>query len=76
MKSFFEWFKASTKVKRWILLIVIGMAFTCFAFSKILVTDEISFNDLAKTIICFVIGFVCIVISVIFIQKRKVFFIV
>ena len=38
MKSFMEWFKASTKVKRWILLILVGVALTCYAFTKILVS--------------------------------------
>ena len=71
MKSFLEWFKASTKVKRWILLILIGVALICYAFTKLLVSEEISFFELGKTIAIFVMGFVLIVISVIFIQKRS-----
>ena len=43
MKSFMEWFKASTKVKRWILLILVGVTLTCYAFTKILVSEEITF---------------------------------
>ena len=57
MKSFFEWFKASTKVKRWILLILVGMLLTCYGISKILVSEEISFFELAKVIVIFVAGF-------------------
>ena len=71
MKSFLEWFKASTKVKRWILLILIGVALICYAFTKLLVSEEITFFELGKTIAIFVMGFVLIVISVIFIQKRS-----
>ncbi len=71
MKSFLEWFKASTKVKRWILLIIIGIILTCYGISKILVSEEITFFELAKIIIIFVVGFVSIVTSVIFIQKRS-----
>ena len=71
MKSFFEWFKASTKVKRWILLIIFGMTLVCYGISKILVSEEISFFELAKIVIIFVIGFISIVTSVIFIQKRS-----
>lgn len=70
MKSFFEWFKGSTKVKRWIFLILVGMALTCYSFSKILVTKEIDFSNLAKVIIMFVIGFICIVVGLIYIQRR------
>lgn len=70
MKSFFEWFKASTKVKRWILLILVGVVLTCYGIAKILVSEEITFFELGKTIAIFVLGFVAIVISVVFIQKR------
>lgn len=71
MKSFLEWFKASTKVKRWILLILVGVVLTCYGISKILVSEEITFFELGKTIVIFVLGFIAIVISVVFIQKRS-----
>lgn len=71
MKSFFEWFKASTKVKRWILLILVGVVLTCYGIAKILVSEEITFFELGKTIGIFVLGFVAIVTSVVFIQKRS-----
>lgn len=71
MKSFLEWFKASTKVKRWILLIIFGVILTCYGIAKILVSEEITFFELGKTIIIFVIGFISIVTSIIFIQKRS-----
>ena len=70
MKSFLEWFKASTKVKRWIVLILIGVVLTCYAFSKVLVTNEIDFNEIAKIVAMFVCGFVAIVLGIVFIQKR------
>ena len=70
MKSFMEWFKASTKVKRWIILILIGVVLTCYGIAKILTSQEINFFELGKTVAIFVIGFLCIVISIIFIQKR------
>lgn len=71
MKSFFEWFKASTKVKRWILLIIFGVVLTCYGIAKILVSEEITFFELGKTITIFVMGFLAIVISIVFIQKRS-----
>ena len=69
MKSFFEWFKASTKVKRWILLILFGIVLVCYGIAKILVSEEITFFELGKTIVIFVVGFISIVVSVVFIQK-------
>ena len=71
MKSFLEWFKSSAKVKRWIFLIVIGIGLACYGFTKVLVTEEMSFTELGKIIAIFVIGFVFIVIGIIFIQKRN-----
>lgn len=70
MKSFLEWFKASTKIKRWMFLIIIGISLTCYAFSKVLVTEEMSFFDLGKIILLFVLGFIAIIVSIVFIQKR------
>lgn len=55
MRSFFEWFKGSTKVKRWMFLILFGVALTCYAFAKILVTKEIEVFELLKIIFIFVI---------------------
>ena len=71
MKSFLEWFKASTKVKRWILLIIFGIVLTCYGIAKILVSEEITFFELGKTIAIFVLGFIAIVIGIVFIQKRS-----
>lgn len=70
MRSFLEWFKGSTKVKRWIFLILLGVALTCYSFAKILVTKEIAFSELWKVIAIFVVGFLIIVIGIVFIQKR------
>ena len=70
MNSFMEWFKASNKMKRWMFLIVVGILLTCYGLSEVLVTKEMSFQELAKVIIVFVIGFVAIVLGLIFLNKR------
>ncbi len=71
MKGFFRWLKKSTKIKRWIFLIIISVALTCFAFSKVLTTTEISsINQIIEIVVPFVIGFVLLVLGIIFIQKR------
>lgn len=71
MKSFLEWFKSSAKVKRWIFLIVVGIALACYGFTQILVAEEINFKELGQIIAIFVVGFVFIVVGIIFIQKRN-----
>ena len=40
MKGFFHWFKSSTKMKRWMLLILIGIMLACYGIAKILVLKE------------------------------------
>ena len=70
MKSFFSWFKSSTKMKRWIFTILVGVTLICYAFSKLLVTEVMGFRELAKIIVMFVFGFLCIVFGIVFTQKR------
>ena len=70
MKSFFFFFKSSTKMKRWIFTILVGVTLICYAFSKLLVTEVMGFRELAKIIVMFVFGFLCIVFGIVFTQKR------
>lgn len=70
MKGLFRWFKANTKIKRWLFLILIGIIFFCFAISNIIIEKEREFNDLIFIIISFVIGLLCTIIGIIHIQKR------
>ena len=70
MNGFFHWFKSSTKMKRWMILILIGIILTCYGIAEILVLKEVSFLEVGKIIAIFVIGFICIVIGLIFLNKR------
>lgn len=70
MKGLLQWFKSSTKMKRWILLILIGIMLTCYGLAEILVMKEISFNEVGKIVITFIIGFVSIVLGLVFLNKR------
>ena len=70
MNGFMQWFKSSSKLKRWMLLILIGLALVCYGTAEILVLKEMSFSELAKIIITFVIGVVGIVLGLIYFNKR------
>lgn len=70
MKGFFQWFKSSTKMKRWMFLILIGILFTCQGMAQILVLQEVSFKRIGSIVAIFVVGFMCIVIGLIFLNKR------
>lgn len=71
MKGFFEWFKSSSKMKRWMFLILLGVISICFAISKILVTNKLdSIKDIVIIIAGFVIGFVAIIVGLVHMNKR------
>lgn len=70
MKGFLKWFKSSTKVKRWMLLILIGILLTCYGMSRVLVAKELAFQELAKIAAIFIVGFVSIVVGMVFLQRR------
>ena len=71
MKGIIQWLRASSKMKRWILLILIGILLTCYGMAKILVQDEMEFTDAGKVIVLFAIGFTFIVLGLIFLSKRN-----
>ena len=70
MKSFFGWLKNSTKIKRWITLILIGMILSCYGFAQILVLDRLGITDILKIIVTFVSGISLFIIGLVHIQKR------
>ena len=70
INGFFKWFKKGAKMKRWLLLILFGIAATCYAVAEIIMMKELSLLGLAKIILSFVIGFLSVIIGIVFIQKR------
>ena len=70
MNGFMQWFKSSSKMKRWMFLILVGIILACYGLAKILVMKEISFTDVGEVVAIFVVGFVAIVLGLIFLNKR------
>ena len=70
MKGFFKWFGNSSKMKRWILLILVGITLASYGMMNLLIGKELHFIELVKIIMSFVIGFTFVVVGIIFIQKR------
>lgn len=70
MKGFFKWFKNSAKMKRWMLIILIGIVLTCVGISKIMVSKTVSFTEIGVVIALFVVGFTMIIIGLVYSQKR------
>ena len=70
MKGLLQWFKASSKMKRWMLLILVGIVLTCYGIAEVLVLKEMSFDKVGKIIVTFIIGFVAIILGLVFLNKR------
>ena len=71
MKGIFSWLKNSSKMKRWILVIIIGVVLVSYGMSKIITSKEsITFMYAAKIIVSFVAGFTLVILGIIFINKR------
>ena len=71
MNGLGHWLKSSSKMKRWIFLILVGIVLTCYGIAKILVQKEMEIADAGKVVVVFVIGFTCIVLGLIFLNKRN-----
>lgn len=71
MRGIFYWFKDSSKMKRWIMLILVGIVFASFGMANMIVSNEsITFTQAAKIIVYFVTGFTCVVVGLVYINKR------
>lgn len=70
MRGFFKWFKSGTRMKRWILVIIIGIILLCYGIATMIDMTEISVLNLILTIIISVIGFMLVVLGIIYSQKR------
>ena len=71
MKGIMYWLKSNSKMKRWILLILVGIILACYSIAKILVQKEMQFGEAGKIIVVFVIGFIFIVLGLIMLNKRN-----
>lgn len=70
MKGFWKWFKKGAKMKRWMLVIILGILLACYGMVFLLTGKQLVFWDLVKIIISFVIGFTLVILGNIFMQRR------
>ena len=70
MKGFFSWFNSRTKIKRWILLILIGIVCITYAIACILQSKVLRPTEIVKITLVFVLGFTTVVVGIVYILKR------
>lgn len=57
-------------MKRWIFLILIGIILACYGLAEIMVLKEVSFLEVGKIVVIFIIGFLAIVFGLVGLNKR------
>lgn len=57
-------------MKRWMFVILIGIALCCYNVSEILAMKSLSILELIKIIVLFIIGFMLIIVGLVYSQKR------
>jgi len=70
VKGFLTWFKSSTKLKRWMIVILLGIVLLCYGISLIVVDKQMGVQEVVKTAVSFVIGFTMVILGLIYMQKR------
>ena len=71
MKGLKELFKNSSKMKRWVFLIIIGVILVSYGIANIITSQNaITFKYAAKIIIFFTFGFTCVILGLVYINKR------
>ena len=68
--GFFKWFTSKAKMKRWMLLILVGVVLVGYGISNLLYFNTLGLAEILKIVVSFVIGFTAIVIGFVFMQKR------
>ena len=71
MKGLKELFKNSSKMKRWVFLIIIGVILVSYGIANIITSQNaITFKYAAKIIVFFTLGFTCVILGLVYINKR------
>lgn len=70
MKGFFRWFKSGAKIKRWVVLVLVGIVLVCYGISTLLNGKTLDTIDVIRIAASFVSGFTLSIIAIIHMQKR------
>ncbi len=70
MNNFFEWFSPKLKMKRWLLLLLIGVCLLSFSIAKFISNDELKMQQLLLYGSMFVLGFSASIMSFVMAERR------
>ncbi len=66
----FKWFKSGTRMKRWMFVILLGVVLVCYGIATIMNMTELSILSIVGTIVLSIIGFMLVIVGIIYSQKR------
>ena len=70
MLGIFKWFKSGTRMKRWMFIILVGIILVCYGIATIMNMQNLSTLKLIMTIAISIVGFMMVIIGIIYSQKR------
>lgn len=65
-----EWFGSGLKMKRWLLLTLIGTGLIGYGFAKVLSQEVSDIKEILVAAVLFIVGFVCVTVSFIMAERR------
>ena len=70
MGNIFEWLSSGLKLKRWLLLLIIGVLLLSYSIANFMISDELQIKDLILYVAMFIIGFSAVIMSYMMSQRR------
>lgn len=70
MNNLFEWLSPGLKLKRWFLLLIIGVLMLSASIAKFMASEALQLEELFKCILMFAFGFASIIMSFVMAQRR------
>ena len=71
MKNFFRWFKNQAKMKRWLLVILVGIVALCYGVSELLIVNKtLDTSKIGLIVASFIVGVLLVIISIVKMNSR------
>lgn len=70
MNNWKDWFGAGLKIKRWLLMVLLGTIILSYGISNMRLSNELTVESIITTMLLFIIGIIAVVVGFMMTQKR------
>lgn len=70
MNNFKDWFGSGLKIKRWLVLVLIGTIVLGYGFANMKLSTQLSVHNILSTMLLFIIGLISVVFGFMMAQRR------